>query len=549
MNFETESKNESSPPSLGGVAQSAGVVGGQAPSEPRETSNDVQAPPGWATASLGALTLPRETANPKAIGEAVFQYVDIDALDNRTNKITSPKQIKGSDAPSRARMAIRKGDVLFSLVRPYLKNIAIVPDELDKQIASTAYCVLRPGPSIESAFLFYQLLQDSFIHAVPTYGNSPPSARDDEFLEMHVRVAPTAEQTRIVAKLEELLSDLDAGLAALGRAQANLKRYRAAVLKAAVEGKLTEQWRKDHSDVEPASKLLERILAERRKKWQEAQLAKYAAAGKTPPKDWKDKYTEPTRPDVTALPGLPPRWCWAGLGQIAFFQNGRSFPSSEYSANGVKLLRPGSLFADGSVQWTEQNTKRMPEKWAERHPDYIVRGRNLIMNLTAQSLKDEFLGRVCITNSEEHCLLNQRLARINAIDGVQEMFLLYVLKSERFRRFVNELNTGSLIQHMFTSQLNDFVFPLPPFSEQSEIVQIIEERLSVAKHVEDTIDASTAHARILRQSILKRAFEGKLVPQDPNDEPASVLLERIRAARTASAPPTRNGRAKRIGAA
>jgi len=124
MNYKADAKNESSPPLLGGEAPSAGMVDGQASSKPtRETSNDVRVPAGWATATLGAITLPREAANPKALGETLFQYVDIDALDNRSNKITSPKKIKGSDAPSRARMAIRKGDVLFSLVRPYLKNI------------------------------------------------------------------------------------------------------------------------------------------------------------------------------------------------------------------------------------------------------------------------------------------------------------------------------------------------------------------------------------------------------------------------------------------
>ena len=110
---------------------------------------------------------------------------------------------------------------------------------------------------------------------------------------------PLNEQRRIVAKIDELFSDLDAGVAALERARANLKRYRAAVLKAAVEGKLTEQWRAEHPATEPASKLLERILAERRKKWEVDQLAKYAAAGKTPPKDWREKYVEPAGPDAS----------------------------------------------------------------------------------------------------------------------------------------------------------------------------------------------------------------------------------------------------------
>ena len=105
-----------------------------------------------------------------------------------------------------------------------------------------------------------------------------------------VPIAPLNEQSRIVAKIEELFSDLDAGVANLLRVRANLKRYRAAVLKAAVEGKLTEDWRAQHPDTEPASVLLERILTERRRKWEEDQLAKFAEAGKQPPKGWQEKY-------------------------------------------------------------------------------------------------------------------------------------------------------------------------------------------------------------------------------------------------------------------
>src|SRR5262249_10993679 len=125
-----------------------------------------------------------------------------------------------------------------------------------------------------------------------------------------VPLAPTNEQQRIVAKIEELFSDLDAGVAALERAKANLKRYRAAVLKAAVEGTLTEAWRTEHPSNEPASKLLERILAERRQKWEADQLAKFAVAGKEPPKNWREKYAEPTPPDTANLPELPNGWCW-----------------------------------------------------------------------------------------------------------------------------------------------------------------------------------------------------------------------------------------------
>jgi type I restriction enzyme S subunit len=151
------------------------------------------------------------------------------------------------------------------------------------------------------------------------------------------------------------------------------------------------------------------------------------------------------------------------------------------------------------------------------------------MNLTAQSLKDDFLGRICLTGEDEMCLLNQRLARITPVYGLRPTFLLFLLKSPLFRSFVSGLNTGSLIQHMFTSQLDGFCFPLPPIAEQDEIVGEVDERLAVGETSRCAITTALLRAIGLRQSILKRAFEGKLVPQDRKDEPASVLLERIKA--------------------
>ena len=106
-----------------------------------------------------------------------------------------------------------------------------------------------------------------------------------------------------------MFSELDAGVAALERARERLKLYRASVLKAAVEGALTADWRAEHPDVEPASALLERILVERRRLWEEDQLRKFAAKGKPPPKNWRARYKEPIAPDTTGLPTLPKGWC------------------------------------------------------------------------------------------------------------------------------------------------------------------------------------------------------------------------------------------------
>lgn len=194
------------------------------------------------------------------------------------------------------------------------------------------------------------------------------------------------------------------------------------------------------------------------------------------------------------------------------------------------MLRPGNLYANGRIVWTTENTRYLPKKWAEEFRPFIVGPRELVMNLTAQSLKDEFLGRVCLTGAGEQCLLNQRLARLTPLGGLHEYFL-WMFKSQVFRQFVDGLNKGSLIQHMFTGQLTQFILPLPPLAEQHRIVAEVDRRLSTVDELESFFTANLKRAERLRQAILKRAFEGKLVAQDPKDEPASALLECIRAER------------------
>ncbi|MEO6320582.1 MAG: restriction endonuclease subunit S, partial [Polaromonas sp.] len=146
--------------------------------------------------------------------------------------------------------------------------------------------------------------------------------------EIELPLPPAAEQTRIVEKLEELLSDLDAGVAELKAAQKKLTQYRQSLLKAAVEGALTAGWRAAQGGGQPAESaesgttLLARILAERRSRWQARQLAKFKEQGKTPPKGWQEKYPEPVAPDTAGLPALPQGWVWASLDMLGEIASG-----------------------------------------------------------------------------------------------------------------------------------------------------------------------------------------------------------------------------------
>lgn len=446
--------------------------------------------------------------------------------------------INASDTEVR-RTTLQKGDLLViegngsidQIGRVALWNGAIEPCVHQNHIIKVRFAVPDVG-----RFMLYWLLSPDGRREVVRVASSTSGLHTlslSKVGSLPVCLAPIEEQQRITAALDSYLSRLDETTTLLDRVQHNLKRYRASVLKAAVEGRLVpteaELARAEKRDYEPASTLLKRILTERRQRWEK--------------EGRRGKYEEPEPPDPKSLPELPEGWCWATWSQIGFSQNGRAFPSSKYSNKGIRLLRPGNLHASGRVIWTAENTRHLPARFATENADLIVNAGELVMNLTAQSLKDEFLGRICIT-SDSVCLLNQRLARLTPVLA-DTKYILWMFKSPHFRRFVDSLNKGSLIQHMFTSQLAGFVVPLPSLEEQRRIAAEVERRLSIADDIERTALHNLERQPSLRQAILKWAFEGKIVDQDPNDEPASALLARIKAEQpttTAKAAPRRRAK-------
>ena len=216
-----------------------------------------------------------------------------------------------------ARCDVRKGDILYIKDGATTGIAAINPLDEEFSLLSSVG-VLRPGAALTSKYLLYAL-QEPATKAKMMDGLAGVAITRLTLKKLgaaEIPVAPLAEQTRIVAKLEELLSDLDAGVAELKAAQKKLVQYRQSLLKAAVEGALTAEWRTQHQPLETGAQLLQRILQERRTRWEARQLAKFAEQGKTPPKDWQKKYPEPVQPDTTGLPELPQGWTWASVDQL-----------------------------------------------------------------------------------------------------------------------------------------------------------------------------------------------------------------------------------------
>jgi type I restriction enzyme S subunit len=343
------------------------------------------------------------------------------------------------------------------------------------------------------------------------------------FLGFPVMLPPYAEQTRIADALDELLSDLDAGAATLERVRAKLKHYRAAVLKAAVEGALTEEWRRQHSAMETADALLPRILAERRRLWEEAQLAKFEAAGKAPLDNWKTRYLEPTSV-LRSLPVLPPGWCWATLDQFLWQLRSGSSESSGRSPTSFPVLK-SSAVRPGRIDLADLNYLSDAQS---KRPENFLEPKDVLITRLSGSV--EYVGCCAIVGDLDGKRVQypDRIFCGKLVNSLNGPYLTYAFQHPRVRREL-ESAAKSTAGHkrISISDLLPLAVPVPPLDEQEAILDAVEDQLSVIDHLERDLDRRLTGAQALRQSILRQAFTGQLVPQDPNDEPASELLKRI----------------------
>lgn len=435
-----------------------------------------------------------------------FVYVDISSIDRETKKITEAKALTLLQAPSRAKQLLRTGDVLVSMTRPNLNAVALVPEQLDGAIGSTGFHVLR-SPWLRPEFLLRLVQSQRFVDemSVLVQGALYPAVRPKDIAAFTFAFETPAQQTRIVAKLEELLSDLDAGVAELKAAQKKLGQYRQSLLKAAVEGALTAEWRANNTPSETGAQLLQRILTERRARWEAKQLAKFAEQGKTPPKDWQKKYPEPVQPDTTDLPELPVGWVWASAEMLFSWGSGDFLPASAQIDGGYPVYGGNGINGRHNAANVDHST--------------IVIGRVGV-----------HCGNVYLSESSAWVTDNAIYAT-SKHDRITWPYAELVMQAAR----LGTSSKGGAQPFISQKILNDTIVALPPVKEQGRICDEYSIALNANVAMEQSIELSLKQSTAQRQNILRAAFAGQLVPQNPNDEPASALLERIRTERTAQA--------------
>ncbi|HIF9209968.1 TPA: restriction endonuclease subunit S [Photobacterium damselae] len=385
-----------------------------------------------------------------------------------------------------------------------------------------------------SGLLFYwmKIAIEEMITTEHLHGSTMKHINRGPFLAHETRLPPSNEQARIFDKLEEIFSDLDAGVKELKAAQTKLSQYRQSLLKSAVEGSLTQQWRAENSDraQETGEQLLARILKQRRERWQQQKLVEFAEKGKTPPKNWQDKYPEPVQPDTTDLPELPEGWVWATIDQLALNKRYGSSSKTNDDSSGVPVLRMGNI-QDGKLDYG--NLKYLPIDHKE-FPELLLQDGDLLFNRTNSA---ELVGKTAVYRDiGKPVSYASYLISVTFSKYVLPEIVAHYINSVLGKKWIAEVMNQTAGQaNVNGTKLGELVIPLPPFVEQVELVQkVTNEFESIDKQSEATA-LGLKQSEAQRKNILKSAFSGQLVPQDPNDEPASVLLEKIKQEREALA--------------
>ncbi|WP_437979401.1 restriction endonuclease subunit S [Sorangium sp. So ce295] len=499
-------------------------------------------PPGWVSVPLGLaaeIRLGRQRSPDKANGPYMIPYLRAANVTWSGLDLSDVKQMDFKPAEQEV-YRLRPGDILMSEASGSPGEVgkpAIWADEIPGCCFQNTLIRVRP-PQGTTKYLYFQLLyfalSGRFLNDAKGVGIHHLGS--ERLSKIEVLVAPLVEQSRIVAVIEQYLSDIDAGVASLERVLANLKRYRAAVLKAACEGRLvpTEAQlsrQQEGREYEPGDVLLRRITGERRARWEAGKIVKAESKRRMDRDDHAKQREEPHVPSASELPPLPEGW---GLstpdvlaspepGSICAGPFGTIFKAHDFRSVGVPIIFLRHVKAGRYL--TERPGFMDRERWEELFRPYSVFGGELLVTKLGDppgecAIYPEGIGPAMVTPD---------VIKMSVDEGVvRRRFLMHYLNSDTARRVAFGVAFGTTRLRMTLPLFRTLPIPVPPLVEQNRIVSEIDRLLSIADEVEQTTRAQLARAQRLRQSVLKRAFEGKLVPQDPNDEPASVLLERIR---------------------
>jgi type I restriction enzyme, S subunit len=487
-------------------------------------------PLGWSSIRVSELMVDTGTINPGQTPEKIYELWSVPSFPGDT-----PEYVRGSEVGSN-KQRVAPGDVLLCKINPRINRVWIVREKGKfEQIASTEWIVLRCS-SLIAKFIMHQLREEGFRRLlcaeVSGVGGSLTRARPKIVRKLELGLAPLKEQERIVARLEELQARSRQVKEALEAVPDLLDQLRQSVLAAAFRGDSTRKWRKEHPDMETASELLKRIRIERRKRWEEAELEKLKTKGLTGEKldsDFakrRNQYKEPMPVDTSDLPRLPKGWCWASTGQLLWGISYGTAQKCTYESSGIGVLRIPNISPDGSISLADLKKARLPPEEMEK---YGLSEGDILLIRSNGSLS--LVGRTAVVGKEESDLAYAGyLVRLRPLQAIDSHWLHLALNTPLMRSKIEmTARSTSGVNNINSDEISQLPIPLAPIEEQTKIATLVTRQLAQLERMEFQHEELIDYIKRLGQSFLSKAFSGELVPQDPNDEPASALLDRIRA--------------------
>jgi len=481
------------------------------------TENLPTLPKGWVWATLGDIgwiSLGKTPKKTQYTGRGKYKIVKFrDMLHDKLDWEQNDKGfvIESQNVTDQLRQ-LYKGDVLVTAsahasehIGRKVVHVSEIPSKYDKVFFVGELMCVRTDenaicPRIVSHYLSFRGGYESIqrhvrgVHLIASEGK-----------QIRLPLPPYYEQLRIVAKIEELFTQLDAGVEALENIKAQLKRYRQVVLKQAFEGKLTEEWRMAHKgELESASLFMERIIEKRKEKT-------------------TGKFERLQQVDTSDLPELPEGWVWATSRMLSWYvTSGSRDWKKYYSDSGAIFIRTQDINKNrlslDNVAFVD-----LPEKVEGKRA--LVEEHDILIIITGANV-----GKVAFVDKEiGEAYISQSVALLKLVMLEMAKYIHLAMIADGFGKTqLEKLVYGMGRPVLSLENVQDIFLPIPSPPEQRKIVDEIERYFSIADEIEQAVEQSVKQAGRLRQSILKKAFEGKLVPQDTIDEPAEKLLERIR---------------------
>jgi type I restriction enzyme, S subunit len=469
-------------------------------------------PNGWVKTSVGEIADRihygyTASADNKPIGPKLLRITDIQ--DNSVNWASVP--FCKIDLEEKKKYLLRNGDLVFARTGATVGKSYLIKNNPQEAVFASYLIRIIPLKYVVNEYLYYFFQSSDYWLQIKKgqVGIGQPNVNAQTLSKIGFPLPPFNEQKRIVAKVDELFSFLDAGVASLRAVQVQLKRYRQAVLKAAFEGKLTEQWRLAYADkIESVSRLLERM----RKKQEELGIKKIERL-----------------PFDEVKKELPEGWAWFRLSDVTLLitdgKHGdcQNQENSNYYFLSAKDIVNGKLDYTNSRQITEFDFREVDQRTNLQIGDILLSNSGSI-------------GKIAIAEDREkvrRTTFQKSVAIIKLIPNC--MNPIYVIYQLRYNVLgLASVSKGTAQKNLLLKDLRDFKIPVAPLLEQNQIVAEIENRFTVAEEVQKTVNQSIAKGQVLRQTVLREAFAGKLVAQDSTDEPAEMLLRRIKTERLAN---------------